>query len=223
MKQILFTLFVLSAFAINAQEVKEQSITMSLGPQYAFYVEIDDTPEKVIEKEWESYLKEYFKKVKYNRKAKETYTQNGAVALINGNKDITIYSKMDQGKGQVTLYVWTDLGTGFVNPDDFAKQTDGVIRFLGDFYVKAKKKGITLEMEKEEDNLKGFEKDLVKLEKNNKDLHEDIEKYKDKIRQAEADIEENLKMQDDKKVEIQNQKKLIEKVIERLNMVGKTY
>lgn len=207
----------------NAQEVKEQNMTMSLGPQFAFYVEIDDTPKNVVEKEWENYLEEYFKKVKYNRKAKEYYTQNGSVPLINGNKDITIYSKIDEGKGQVTLYMWTDLGDAIVNPDDNASQTDGVRRFLSDFYIIAKKRGITLEMEKEEDNLKDIEKNLSKLEKKNTDLHEDIEKYKEKIRQAESDIEENLKMQDDKRVEIEKQKKVIEAIVTRLNMVGKDY
>ncbi len=70
---------------------------------------------------------------------------------------------------------------------------------------------------------KQFEKDLGKLEKKNSKLHSDIEKFKEKIKKAEAAIEENLVAQDEKRIEIAQQKKVIEEVIERLNKVGKDY
>ena len=223
MKSLIILVMTALTLSLHAQEIMQMEKSMSLGPQNAFYVEIDDTPEKVVEKEWKDYLKEYSKKVKYNRKAKEHYTEGAKVAVINGTGELTLYSKIEEGKDQVTVYLWTDMGNGFVNTKDFSKQADGVDRFLRDFYILAKKKGIQIELDEEEKELKGLEKDLEKLEKQNKDLHQDIEDYKEKIRRAEADIESNLKAQDDKRVEIENQKKVIEQVIERLNMVGKTY
>lgn len=217
---ILLTLLTLGV-TLKGQKVMEMDKTMSLGPQPSFYIEIENTPEKVVKNEWKDYLKEQFKKVKYNRKAKEYYTEDGNVSLINGSNDITIYSKLDEGKDLVTLFVWVELADGLVNSDDYSSQAKGTKQYLSDFWIIATKKGISIELEDEEDNLKDFEKDLKNLEKKNKNLHEDIEKFKEKIRQAEADIEENLKNQDDKRVEIEDQKKIIEQVKERLNNVGK--
>jgi hypothetical protein len=223
MKKPLILLFSFFSVALLAQDVKEISKSMSLGPQMSYYIEIDNISKKVVEKEWKKFLKQDFKKVKYNRKAKEFYTENGKVGVINGSDPITIYSKLSEGKGQVTLYTWTELSNGVVNSSDYRKQSDGLNTYLQDFYIIAKKKGISIELDKEEDRLKRFNKDLSKLEKKNKDLHADIEKYKNKISKAESDIEANLKSQDDKRVEIEAQKKIVEEVIERLNMVGKDY
>lgn len=222
MKHLFFLLLSFGFVPLNAQEVKDMSKTMSLGPQHAYYIEIKDVSKKVIEDEWEKYQKEYFKKVKYNKKAKEFYTESGKIPLVNGTTPITLYSKLEEGRDLITLYAWVDLGGGFVDPEK-TSESDGLRRFMGDFWVIAKKKAISIELEKEEDHKKGLEKDLAKLQKKKADLESDIEKYKEKIRQAEADIEQNLKDQDTKGIEIKEQIKVIEGVIERLNNVGKIH
>ena len=54
-----------------------------------------------------------------------------------------------------------------------------------------------------------------------KAFHDDIKNYKEKILQAERDIEQNLNDQEDKRIEIEQQKKVIEKTADRLNKVGR--
>ena len=223
MKNFLILFFTSFSLTIIGQEVKTMDASMSMGPQTSYYLEIEDVPKKVVESEWKKYLDDNFKRVKYNKKAKEYYTENGSVGMIQGKSKIVIYSKIDEGKNLVTLYTWTKVEDGIVNPEDYSKESDGIKRYLQDFYFVAKKKGISLELEDEEDRMKQFEKDLGKLEKKNSKLHSDIEKFKEKIKKAEAAIEENLVAQDEKRIEIAQQKKVIEEVIERLNKVGKDY
>jgi hypothetical protein len=223
MKKVFLVLISLISISINGQEINIMKSSMSLGPQTSYYLEIEDIPKKVVEKEWKKYLKDNFKKVKYDRKAKELYTYNGSVGMIQGNDKIVIYSKLDEGKNRVTLYIWTKVDDGIVNPEDYPSESEGVERYLQDFYLVAKKKGISLELETQEDHIKKIQKELDRLEKKNEKLHSDIEKYKKKISKAEADIEENLVEQDEKRIEIAQQKKVIEEIIERLNKVGKEY
>lgn len=201
------------------QDIRQQNKTMSLGPQNAFYVEFDGVDKKIVEDTWEDYLKESFKKVKFNRKAKEYFTESGTVSLISGSRNITIYSKIEEGRDQTTLYAWVDMGDGFLSGD--GREAGNFTNYLSDYWVMAKKKGVEAEIKEEEKRMKGLEKDLSKLEKKNTDLHQDIEDYQNRIRKAESDIEQNLKEQDDKRVEIESQKSILERLIEKLNAIGK--
>ncbi len=222
MKSLVLTLFTLFSLSnLFAQEVQEQSKTMSMGPHSAFYVDIEGLDKKNAEREWKKYLKENFKKVKRNRKAKEFYTEDGKVNLINGSSPITIYSKIEERKGQSTIYAWVDLGDDLVSSKDHPEQAKGTEQFMSDFWLIGRKKAINMELEKEEKALKKLNGNLSKLEKKNSNLHKDIENYKQKISKAEAGIEENLKQQDDKRVEIEAQNKVIEEVTAKLNNLGK--
>ena len=141
--------------------------------------------------------------------------------MINGTKTVDLYTRIDEGKGQATVYTWVDLGGAFANPQDHAQASDGSRTFMNDFWIYGRKIAVSNELASEEKVQKDLEKDLSKLEGKNQDLHEEIEKLKEKIRQAEADIEQNLRDQDDKKVSIAQQRKKVEKVVDKLNNVGK--
>jgi hypothetical protein len=221
MKKLNFILSImLLALVVSAQEVKQVDKTMSLGNKPAYYVEVNDIEKKVVEKAWEEYVKSYGK-MKDNKKAKESYMNQVSIPMINGSNKIDFYSKQEEGRNQITTYVWIDLGGAFANPTDHAKQAEGAKQFLFDFWVFAKKKSVSNELEDQEKVQKDLEKDLSKLEGKNEDLKKDIEKYKEKIRQAEIEIEQNFRDQDNKKVDIATQKKVIEKVVDKLNAIGK--
>ena len=55
----------------------------------------------------------------------------------------------------------------------------------------------------------------------NDDYHKDIEKAKQKIAEAEKNIEKNVVDQENKVKEIDTQKVVVDKVIEKLNNLGK--
>lgn len=208
------------SLVVSAQEVKQVDKTMSLGNKPAYYVEVNDIDKKVVEKAWEEYMKSYGK-MKDNKKAKESYMNQVSIPMINGANKVDMYSKQEEGKNQMTTYVWIDLGGSFANSKDNPKQVEGINQFLFDFWVFAKKKAVSNELEDQEKVQKNLEKDLSKLEGKNEDLKKDIEKAKEKIRQAEIDIEQNLRDQDNKRVDIATQKKMVETVVEKLNSIGK--
>lgn len=221
MKKINFILSIMMlSLVVSAQEVKQVDKTMSLGNKPAYYVEVNDIDKKVVEKAWEEYMKSYGK-MKDNKKAKESYMNQVSIPMINGANKVDMYSKQEEGKNQMTTYVWIDLGGSFANSKDNPKQVEGINQFLFDFWVFAKKKAVSNELEDQEKVQKNLEKDLSKLEGKNEDLKKDIEKAKEKIRQAEIDIEQNLRDQDNKRVDIATQKKMVETVVEKLNSIGK--
>jgi predicted RNase H-like nuclease (RuvC/YqgF family) len=216
---LIFALLFMPLF-IMAQEVVETETTMSLGRQNSFMITIEGADKDMIEDEWKDYIKEYGK-VKKNKKAKEQYIVDAKIPIIYGSAPIDVYSKIEERKDQATLYFWVDLKGGFIVSDEHPREAENVRGFLNDFWVIVKKKVIREELKEAEKELEKQEKELKKLEDKNKDLHEDIEEYNDKVRKAEMDIEENLRTQDDSKLGIEEQKKAVQEVVERLNNVGR--
>lgn len=222
MKKVIFTLIVfVGVFGIiSAQEISERDMSMSLGKQIAFTVDIDGADEDMTEDVWKKYVKD-FGKSKRNKKAKEYYVLGARVPMIAGASDIDLYIKFEERVGHTTASLCIDKGGSFVNSDEHPKEAQGAEEFLTEFYLAVKKKAISEEMEKQEKELKKLDKSLRKLEKKNTGYHDDIADAKEDIEKAEKNIEQNLKDQEDQAILIEQQKKIIEEIIERLNNLGK--
>ena len=222
MKKLIFTLieFVGVIGMISAQEVTEHEMSMSLGKQTTFSVDIDGADEDMVEDVWKKYIKDYGKS-KRNKKAKEYYVVGARVPMIGGASDIDLYVKFEERVGHTTTNLWIDKGGSFVNSNEHPKEAQGAEDFLSEFYLEVKKKAISEEMKEQEKALKKMDKSLRKLEKKNTGYHNDIENAKEKIEKAEKNIEQNLKEQEDQRILIEQQKKVIEEIIERLNNLGK--
>lgn len=67
--------------------------------------------------------------------------------------------------------------------------------------------------------LEKLEKRMKKLKKQNLNYHNDIAKYQDRIKQNEANIEQNTVDQENKKLEIEEQEKVVKKIRDRLSLV----
>lgn len=198
---------------VQAQEIQSLEKTMSLGKQQAIYVEVEGADKDLVEDVWKDYMKEYGK-TKRNKKAKEYYSEGLNIPMI-ASGGVDLYTKFDEGSGQATVYLWV------VNNGEFVEDSDGAENFLSEYYVMARKKVINEEIKDQEKLLKKLGKNLEKLEKKNKGYHNDIAKAEDKIRKAEENIERNLQDQQDTNMEIEQQKKNLEEMIEKLNNVGK--
>lgn len=220
MKSILTITFSLVCLVVFGQDVNEKKISMSLGPQNAFYVEIPGADKKMAEKTFYEFVKDYGK-MKENGKAREHFMMATKIPVINGTSPIDLYSKFEEGKNMATTYVWVDLGGSFVNSSDHTSQTAALRQFMYDYFIAVRKKVVTEELKAEEKNLSNLEKDLSKLKDKNQDYHNDIEKAKQKIAEAEKNIEKNIVDQENKTKEIDTQKNVVEKVVEKLNNLGK--
>lgn len=220
MKSILTITFSLVCLVVFGQDVNEKKISMSLGPQNAFYVEIPGADKKMAEKTFYEFVKDYGK-MKENGKAREHFMMATKIPVINGTSPIDLYSKFEEGKNMATTYVWVDLGGSFVNSSDHTSQTAALRQFMYDYFIAVRKKVVTEELKAEEKNLSNLEKDLSKLKDKNQDYNNDIEKAKQKIAEAEKNIEKNIVDQENKTKEIDTQKNVVEKVVEKLNNLGK--
>jgi hypothetical protein len=173
----------------------------------------------MVEKIVEDAIKEYGK-VSRNRKAKEWSCNECQISRIS-SQPIKVYFKIEEGKGQVTSYTFFDDGEKFISSANDEAGAEVIKRMNIDIYNDVKRAVFAKELEQKEKELKDFEKDLSKLEKKNENLHEDIANYKEKILNAEKEIEQNLQHQVDKKIEIEQQKKVVKAVTDKLNNVGR--
>lgn len=217
---LLFAMIVGSISFTTAQKINEETKSMSLGKQTGFQIDIDGADEDMTEDVWKDFIKDYGK-TKRNKKAREYYSVGAQVPLIAGANNLDLYIRFDERVNMTSVMLWVDLGESFVNSDEYPKEAQGVEDFLKDFYLAVRKESIEKEMKEQEKILNKMDKELRKLEKKNTGYHKDIEKAKEKIEKAEKNIEQNLKDQEDQRITIEQQKKVIEEIIERLNNLGR--
>ena len=207
---------------VMAQSITETSRSMRLGKQAGFQMDIDGADEDMTEDVWKEFMKDYDGKTKRNKKAREYYMMATRIPLISGAKNVDVYIKFDERVNMTTATMWVDLGEGFVNSDEYPSEAQGAQDFMREFYLAVKKEAIQKEMKDQEKVLNKMEKEMRKLEKKNTGYHNNIEKAKKKIEEAEKNIEQNLRDQEDQRITIEQQQKVIEEIIARLNNLGKS-
>ncbi len=218
MKHLLTLMSCLFFAASGFGQVEERAADLSLGSQNAFIIEHDGADKKMVNKILENAVKEYGK-VKRNKKAKEWNCLQCTVPGLSSPANV--YFKIEEGKGMATSYLFVDDGTKFITSENAPDVAERIMKNLTNVGYDVTRAVISNELKDEENNLKDRNKEQEKLEKKNKELHEDIEKYKEKIAEAEKNIEKNLQDQEDKKMEIEKQNRVVEEVTNRLNSVGK--
>lgn len=216
--QLAFFVFI-SSMAFAQSETYTKDVSMSLGNQPAFVLDMNEINEKDAANYWQDYMKEYGK-IKKNRKADEYYSEGIDIPLVS-DKKLDLYSKVEDLKGNSRLYVWIDNGGAFVSESTDPGTTNTAKTFLNDFAVYAEKLHVEELIKMEENQLKDLEKDLKGLEKDKEKFEKTIEKAKETIAENEKSIEENIVSQENKVTEIDDQKNYIIKIKERLAQVGK--
>ena len=209
-------LIVASFTTLSTQaQVSEQAKTMSHGTQNALILSLPDADDRMIEKLWKSYIKEYGK-VKKNRKSKELYSNNAKIPSISGSTTVDIYATATDGQ----LIAYFDMGDAFLNSQAHGDSYKAAELFLTEFGHEVRREQIREEIKNEEKALKKLGSELSRLEKNKDGYHKDIERAKEKIAQAEASIEQNIIDQENKNTEIKLQEELVVKVQRKLEQVG---
>lgn len=218
MKYLVFTCTMLIA-SITFGQVTQQSQTMSLGNQTAFVQEHKEATQKHVESAWKEVMKKYGKP-KYNRKSKNWESLEATIPTVS-DKALDIYMTVTEGQGMARTSVFVDNGMQFISSENNAEAAESMELFLNEFADATYTLVVEDELKAEEKTLDSLEKEQGKLEKENTKLHEAIADYERKIAEAEEAIVANIKNQDDKQYEIEQQKSFVEKVKEKLNSIGK--
>ena len=201
-------------------KISQSSEKIGGGRNNALTVMIFEVKDNEVLKEWKSLIKGYGGKVS------SKFADNVSIPSISENT-IDIYTTAVKEKDNTILIVGFDLGGAYLSSGHSGYKS--AERILYDFAVMMTKKGVARLLKgaekilaKSEKNFEQLIKDNEKLHKNIEGLHQDIERYKDQIegakkdiKQTEKDIVSNLDDQKKAKAEVEEKKKIVQKVADR--------
>ncbi len=212
MKKYLLVILAFSGLsALSAQDYEEGEMTMNLGVNNGFALDLPDYDSKFAMSTWRDYLKQFKGKTKKVKRSSELFTDDATISYLSSNT-IDIYSKVDKSGGGSELEIWFDLGGAFLSTEVHEEAAEGVGLFLDGFQKKLNVESIKMELASEEKELKSLESKLKKLHSLNERYHREIESWKEKIAANEDKIAVNIQDQADMEGAIEGQKKKVKDV-----------
>lgn len=211
---LVITLFCWISFSFA--QVEEGEEFMSQGTFNSFAIQIPAGIDlKVAEKQWMKMMKTYKGKTKRNKKTREIFSDNAKISAL-GTNTTDVYARVLGTK----LTVWYDLGGSYLSSAEHPDSYYAAEKMLLDFELRLKKILVNNELDAEQKLLKKKEKELIKLQKRKEKLLSNIEMWKLKISEAETEIQNNDTSQENKKVEIDEQRGVVESVQSKLKELG---
>ncbi len=224
----IFFVSVASSWGQIKVTIKEESKAMSLGTHNCLVMELPGASAKDVDKAWKGFAKRFKGKTKFDRKMNEHFVDDGTIKEMSDNT-VDIVAKIEErGAEGAAISVWFNLGVSYLSSKDFPDRYPFADKIMKDFANEVSAEMILEELKVQEKILKEKEKELEGLEKSKTGLEKDIEGYKETIKKmeesitkAEGDIKQNVEEQGGKKVEIEEQQKIIEEIKQRLETVKK--
>lgn len=205
----------------NGSKVYESEENMVMGTNNALIVTLEVTSEKLVERTWKDFMKDYDGKTKGAKGGKEDVTAGVSIVGINGVSPINIYTRTAVNvDGYVELLTWFDLGEEYLDSSrrqNYREAEEMLLKFAH----KVKMEGTRQELEEAEKKLKAFENEMDKLTRQHKGYHQDIAEAEKKIEQAKENIVKNEEQQADSTQKIDLQKQLVEEIKRRLSDLKK--
>jgi hypothetical protein len=207
--------------AIASTKVYESEESMVMGTNNALIVTLEVTSEKLVERTWKDFMKDYDGKTKGAKGGKEDVTAEVSIVGINGVSPINIYSRTAMNvDGYVELLTWFDLGEEYLGSSRRQNYQEAEAMLLK-FAHKVKVEGTKQELEDAEKKLKSFQNEMDKLKNKNSGYHKDIEEAEKKIEVAKENIVKNEEQQADSTQKIDLQQQLVEEIKRRLSELKK--
>ena len=215
-----------SSWAQIKSLIKEETKANSKGTFNALVMELPGTSSKEVGKAWSKFIKKYKGKTKYDRRGNEYMTEDATIKEMSDNTVDIIAKVEERGQEGTVLTVWYNLGVSYLSSKDFSDRYPAGEKLLKDFAKSVSADMIEEELKAAEKLLKDYEGNLSKLEKEEKQRTKDIETYKNTITkmeqsivEAENDVKESKEGQGKAKVEIDDQKKVVDEIKQRLESV----
>ena len=220
-KKNLFPLLIFIALALNSSAqfnpVRESERMMSFGSRPCFRMEFTNTDASTIEENWKKFAKDNFNaKLK---KSKGEWTATKLRADFMGDDVFAVYSTIEKDGPETALTVWVDAGAYFLNRRDNRVRTEDMLRSLRQCYYDIRRAAIGKELKTQESLVKELENKQKRLSKDNDDLRKSIESWESKIQKAKQDIVNNEQAQEANLVEQENQRRVVEETLRRLENV----
>lgn len=220
-KKNLLPLLIFVALALNLSAqfnpVRESERMMSFGSRPCFRMEFTNTDASIIEENWKKFAKDNF-----NAKLKKTkgeWTATKLRAAFMGDDMFAVYSTIEKDGPETALTVWIDAGSYFLNRRDNRVRTEDMLRSLRQCYYDIRRAAIGKELKTQENLVKELENKQKRLSKDNDDLRKSIESWESKIQKAKQDIVNNEQAQEANLVEQENQRRVVEETLRRLENV----
>jgi hypothetical protein len=220
-KKSLLPLLIFVALALNLSAqfnpVRESERMMSFGSRPCFRMEFTNTDASIIEENWKKFAKDNFNaKLK---KSKGEWTATKLRAAFMGDDVFAVYSTIEKDGPETALTVWVDAGAYFLNRRDNRVRTEDMLRSLRQCYYDIRRAAIGKELKTQENLVKELENKQKRLSKDNDDLRKSIESWESKIQKAKQDIVNNEQAQEANLVEQENQRRVVEETLRRLENV----
>ena len=196
--------------------VTTEKKTMTKGTNDALVLELPDSRQKLVEKLWKKYIKQFKASTKKIKRSNEFLSHAAQIHSIT-SEPLNLYTSFSQRGNNVYLSLWMELEedhflSAYDDSSAFAEAENILIHFAG----QVEKENIRIELQEEEKRLKKLESTLKKLERNNDSYHKEIETAKARIAKAEEKIITNEQEQEDTQAMILEQLEVVNKVKERL-------
>ena len=204
----------LGVIRLSAQEIVVTEGKEDLGgaKNPVLQVTIYESTESDVEKAWKSLMKGYNAKVT----SKEViFSDNAKITELSTNT-VDTYAMMSSTDEGVKFSVAIDLGGAFVNSTTHATYYDIAEKMVKDFAIDVCKKAVKAKYEAELAKQKKLENELKDLAKKKEKLANDITEWQKSIANAEKEIEINIKDQESTTTLIQDQAKVVEAVLKKL-------
>lgn len=216
MKIIFAFIFTILSMPLILGQITESKQLMSKGEKNALTVTLPDTEEKVVTKEWESYIKGYKAKLRNIKKSSEIFADDAKLPTISNNT-VDVYALINQRGDDTKLTVWYDLGGVFLNSETHPDRYTAAQNMLKNFSGVVSKTYVANLLQEEEKKMKDLEGALKDLVKSRENSVKDIEKYEQKILDEKANIEDCKKKEIQAAKDVEAQMKIVKEVKTTLN------
>jgi len=215
--KILISLSVLLVSSLSLLgQVEQESRVMSKGSQPAFTLVVPGVETKFVESEWKDYTKSYGK-ISKAKGGKEYVIEGARILVVGGVNALNLYALAESTGAGTKVIMWIEMGSGFINKDDFPKETKNAEQFLEKFAQKIDVDQIENDLEGQQKIMTKYQSNLTKLQHENEVLHKTIEDAKAKIAAAEESIATNLISQESAQKEIDGQQTIVDSIKKKLD------
>ena len=206
---LLFFLTVITAVyaTTNVVETKDE-INGIL--QNCLVVEILDVEPELVEKEWKNELKKYNGKVSVKKTTINSENTQIQVIHLNMMKVAAVILKTVDGSKFSVSFDLAD--NDFISSDKYPDKVIAAKKFIYDFSIRIRKTKVMVDLSESRNKLMELQKQHENLIRQKNDLQLEIQKSKELIVQKENDVKLNELNQENKQIEADNMKIVVEKI-----------